>query len=252
MSSVLGPLEVLSGEGIQAIHQAALRVLEEVGCGFPHPEVLDRLHGAGAHVDSAAQTVRIPAQLVEACADRFPPGFAWRARNPAHTIQVDGSATHFTFPDSAVHMIDLAVTSTGVTPPDLSSRVLEAWHTLACFTHSSQPVMAVCRNEQVSHQTLRMAEAVAESCALPGGHLPIVASMNPASPLLSPPQSNCRACWSTCAAACPSRSPRSSRPEPPGRSPWPARLSNRPPSSWPTPPWLSSSAPACRSCSAAC
>ncbi len=206
-------LEVLSPDQVAEIHQTALRVLAEVGLWLPNQDILNVLDDAGAQVDFDTQMVLIPPSLVQSSVEKFPPGFTWYARQPEHTIRMDGTETHFSSPDSAINIIDLkgrrrpgtaedgericrlcdalpqyAITSTGVTPPDMPSGVLEAWHTMTSYKHSSKPVLGLCRSERISHQTLRMAQVVADCCDLPNGQLPIVAGMNPASPLFSPPE----------------------------------------------------------------
>jgi trimethylamine--corrinoid protein Co-methyltransferase len=180
---------------------------------LPNREILEAFHEAGAQVDFEAQTVLIPPQLVEACIEHVPPGFTWHARQPANTIVMDGTDTHFSAPDSAINIIDLegrrrpgtarngedicrlcdalpqyAIASTGVTPHTMPPGVLEAWHTMTSYIQSSKPVMGTCRGEGTSHQTLRMAEVVADCCDLPDGQLPIVVGMKSASPLFNTPE----------------------------------------------------------------
>jgi trimethylamine--corrinoid protein Co-methyltransferase len=205
-------LEVLTPDQVKQVHTTALRVLEEVGLWLPHRQVLERLHDAGAQVDFAAQAVRIPADLAEQNIHKFPPGFTWHARNPVNSLNMDGSKTHFSFPDSAINLIDLqgrhrpgtaadgedicrlcdalpelVIASTGVTPPEMPAGVLEAWHTKTMFTHCSKPVFGVCRSEAISHMILRMAEVVADSCELPENQLPLAIITNPVSPLYNTP-----------------------------------------------------------------
>ncbi|MBS1253802.1 MAG: Glycine betaine methyltransferase [Anaerolineales bacterium] len=204
--------EILTPDQVRQLHETALRVLAEVGMWLPNREILEVFHDAGARVDFDAQTVLIPADLVEGSIDKFPSGFTWHARNPANSVALDGSETHFSFPDSAINIIDLdgdhrpgtaadgedicrlcdalpnmAIASTGVTPPEMPTGVLEAWHTKTMYTHCSKPVFGVCRNEEISHMILRMAEVVADTCDLPEGQLPIAIIMNPVSPLFNTP-----------------------------------------------------------------
>ena len=57
--------KLLTDEQITRIHEASLRILQDVGVQLPHDEVLSRFADAGATVDSGAQRVRIPADVVE-------------------------------------------------------------------------------------------------------------------------------------------------------------------------------------------
>jgi len=55
---------VLTGDQLERIHSASLAILERVGVHVPHDEVLSRFAAAGAKVDTKAQHVRIPPDLV--------------------------------------------------------------------------------------------------------------------------------------------------------------------------------------------
>ena len=201
---------VLSEEDVEQVHEATLRVLEEVGLWLPNREVLEILDGSGAEVDFEKQVARYPAEMVERAIKQFPEGFTWYARNPENTLRVDGSRTHFSMPDSALNVIDrngkrrpgvprdgedicrlcdalpnMAVASTGINPPDMPGGLLEAWHTRTMFCSSSKAVFGVSRNVDM---VLEMAQVVADTCDhLPEGVLPLVAIMNPFSPLHNEP-----------------------------------------------------------------
>jgi trimethylamine--corrinoid protein Co-methyltransferase len=204
--------EVLTEDEVGDIHGASLRVLEEIGLWLPNREILERLHDGGGNVDFETMIARMPGDLVERCIREIPAGFIWPARNPANTLQINNSSTHFQAPDSAIHIVDLAgnrrlgtakdgqdicrlcdalpnlsVIATGVHPHDLPGTALDAWFTMTCFTHSSKPVFAVSRSESSSHLILRMAEVVADICNLPEGKLPLMAVSNTVSPLYNTP-----------------------------------------------------------------
>jgi len=206
-------LEVLTPDQVEQIHQYALRVLQEVGVWLPNREILSIFRDAGARVDLDAQTVHIPAHIVQASIDKFPPGFTWNARKAENSLAMDGSRTHFSFPDSTIRIMDLdgrrrpgtaadgedicrlcdalpnmAIASTGVNPPDMGNLVLEAWLTRTMYTQCSKPIYGTCRNAEVSHMTLRMAEVVADCCDhLAPGQLPLAIITNPVSPLYNEP-----------------------------------------------------------------
>lgn len=206
-------LEVLSQEEVEQVHLTALRVLEEVGVWLPNEEVLSIFSDAGARVDRPTQKVLIPAEVVERAITHFPSEFTWYSRNPKYCLRMNGQETHFSMPDSALYLIDvhgdrrpgtakdgedicricdalsnLETASTGVNAADMPSGVLEAWHTKTMFTKSSKAVFAVCRSKSISHMIHRMAEVVADcSEHLPKGVLPLMAIMNPLSPLFNEP-----------------------------------------------------------------
>jgi len=55
--------QVLSGDQIERINAASLRILEKTGVIIPHEDMLNRFEEAGATVDRAEQRVRISAEL---------------------------------------------------------------------------------------------------------------------------------------------------------------------------------------------
>lgn len=206
-------LEVLSQDQVRKIHLEALRVLEEVGVWLPNQEVLEYFHDAGAKVDFDTQIVLIPSHLVENSIRHFPSRFAWHARNARKTLSMDGTKTHFSFPDSAIRIIDcegnrrtaietdgedicrvcdalpnLDAASTGINPPEMPLGILQAWMAKTMFTQSSKPVFGTCISKELSEMTLEMAQVVADTYDhIPPGRLPLMIIMNPLSPLFNEP-----------------------------------------------------------------
>ena len=84
-------MEVCNQEGVERIHEFAMRVAEEIGCDFQDEESLDYWRQTGAEIDG--QRVRIGRdELLELIA-KIPSSFAHHARNPERTVKVgDGSA----------------------------------------------------------------------------------------------------------------------------------------------------------------
>ncbi len=64
-------VEVLSPAELEYIHQSSLRILERVGVRVPHQECLARCRRAGANVDEATGTVRIPTDVMEDVLNHF-------------------------------------------------------------------------------------------------------------------------------------------------------------------------------------
>ena len=52
------PIEVLSAEQIEAIHDTSMQILEEIGMDFLHPEAREILGRAGAEVEPGSERVR--------------------------------------------------------------------------------------------------------------------------------------------------------------------------------------------------
>jgi trimethylamine---corrinoid protein Co-methyltransferase len=75
-------LRVLAQADLEKIHQAALRILDEVGMLIELPAALDILESAGARVDHATSRVYFPPTLVEASRARIPKRYTYHGRTP--------------------------------------------------------------------------------------------------------------------------------------------------------------------------
>ncbi len=101
------PIEVLHAEQIEAIHDTSLRVLEEIGMDFLHPEALDILEKAGAEVESGTQRVRFDRGLIEESIATAPAEYPLHARNPAHDLRIGGNSINFASVGSPPNVSDL-------------------------------------------------------------------------------------------------------------------------------------------------
>lgn len=80
------PIEVISSQDFDKIHQASLTILQTTGIRFHNPEALALFKRHGAKVDG--ETVHITGPMVEAALATCPRSFAWSGRNPARTVTV--------------------------------------------------------------------------------------------------------------------------------------------------------------------
>ena len=82
------PVEFLSEDEIESIHQASLTVLRDIGMSFMHPEALKILKEHGAEIVPDTDVVKFDPALVEEYIAKVPPTFTLRGRNPdsVHTI----------------------------------------------------------------------------------------------------------------------------------------------------------------------
>ncbi|MDE2018582.1 MAG: trimethylamine methyltransferase family protein, partial [Hyphomicrobiales bacterium] len=101
------PVKAISDDRVEAIHEASLTVLEEIGIDFLLPEARDMLRAAGAEVAAGSQRVRFPRGLVEATIGLAPERFSLHARNPARTLAIGGPAVAFCSVASAPNAADL-------------------------------------------------------------------------------------------------------------------------------------------------
>ncbi len=84
------PVEILSQEQVQTIHNASLTVLENIGVNFLLPEAKEILRKAGADVESDSDRVRFDRGLILESLKTAPSEFAIHARNPAHNLKIGG------------------------------------------------------------------------------------------------------------------------------------------------------------------
>ncbi|MGH6913646.1 MAG: trimethylamine methyltransferase family protein, partial [Geminicoccales bacterium] len=100
------PFEILAADQVEAIHQASLRVLAEIGLNFLLPEAIDILQRAGAEVGPGTR-VRFDPALVEERIRTAPDRFTLHARNPERNAEIGGDAINFCMIGSAPHVSDL-------------------------------------------------------------------------------------------------------------------------------------------------
>ena len=85
---------ILDDPQIGRIHQAVLKILDEVGVRVNHPEALDLLAGHGARVIDD-NLVRIPAFLVEDAIASTPPNLVIFNRNKNKVMELGGRRSYF-------------------------------------------------------------------------------------------------------------------------------------------------------------
>jgi trimethylamine--corrinoid protein Co-methyltransferase len=101
------PVRVLSEDQLAAIHDASMRILEEIGMDFLHPEARAILAAAGAEVEAGAERVRFDRGLIEEALSHAPASFKLHARNPAHDLMIGGNHINFATVASAPNVSDL-------------------------------------------------------------------------------------------------------------------------------------------------
>jgi trimethylamine--corrinoid protein Co-methyltransferase len=98
---------VFSDDQIQAIHETALRVLEELGLKVLLPEAHELFASAGALVDEDSLMVRIGRDIVEASLATAPRSFAARAGDRARDLQLETGALTFVAGSGTPNVTDI-------------------------------------------------------------------------------------------------------------------------------------------------
>jgi len=88
------PVEPLDEDGIAAIHDGAMRILEEIGITFLNPEAADILRGSGG-CDIDGENVRMGRDFVMEKIALAPESWAITPRNPEHAITIGGRHLNF-------------------------------------------------------------------------------------------------------------------------------------------------------------
>ncbi|EBA16678.1 trimethylamine methyltransferase family protein [Roseobacter sp. SK209-2-6] len=83
------PTEPLGEEGLAAIHDGAMRILEEIGIVFLNPEALEILKEAGCKVEG--DLVKMDREFVMEMIGKAPSSFTITPRNPDRTIPIGGN-----------------------------------------------------------------------------------------------------------------------------------------------------------------
>ena len=89
------PLEILSGDQLEAIHEASLAILERNGIEVMSARACDLFAAAGAEVERETGTVRIPRELVMETIATAPSRFTLTPSNPDRAIEIGGDALVF-------------------------------------------------------------------------------------------------------------------------------------------------------------
>lgn len=84
------PIEILSADQVQTIHEMGLTILEEIGMRVLQPQARQFYRAAGCDVDEGEMRVRFDRAMVMERVAMVPSSFELRARNPAKNVKVGG------------------------------------------------------------------------------------------------------------------------------------------------------------------
>ncbi len=95
VTNPLAPVQLLSADQLEAIHQTSMRILEELGIEVMSPRALAVLAAAGAQVDRATNLVRIDRALLEQALRTAPRSFTLTPRNSSKCVIMGGNHVNF-------------------------------------------------------------------------------------------------------------------------------------------------------------
>src|SRR3954463_5242532 len=88
-------IEPLDAEGVERIHNGAMRILEEIGILFLNKEALQILKEAGCDVEMDTQRVRMDRAWIMEQVKKAPKSFTITPRNPKRRVTIGGDAMVF-------------------------------------------------------------------------------------------------------------------------------------------------------------
>lgn len=97
---------VLSEDALEAIHEASLTILEEIGMDVILPEARERMRAAGADITPGTDRVRFDRGLIMDMIASVPSSFTMHARNPARNVAIGGNNLVFAQVASAPFVAD--------------------------------------------------------------------------------------------------------------------------------------------------
>jgi trimethylamine--corrinoid protein Co-methyltransferase len=101
------PIEAITADQIEAIHNASLRVLEEIGIDFLDESARERLRKAGAHVEGGSQRVRFDRGMVLELVAKTPSEVTLHSRNPERNLTFGANRINFGSVASAPNASDM-------------------------------------------------------------------------------------------------------------------------------------------------
>ncbi len=93
--SPFAPLTPLSGDQLEAVHDASMRLLEEQGIEVMSSKARALFKAAGAEVDESTQVVRGQRELFLEAVAKAPAEFTLTPRNPDNAVTLGGNNIHF-------------------------------------------------------------------------------------------------------------------------------------------------------------
>ncbi len=146
-------MEVTNQEGIELIHDFAMRVAEQIGCDFQDEESLDYWRQTGAEIDG--QRVRIGREELLALIDQVPSSFIHHARNPERTVQVGDGHAVISPSYGAPFVLDMEGTRRYATLDDLNQ--LQKLNHMASSVHIAGGPIVEPVDLPVPHRHMHMA-----------------------------------------------------------------------------------------------
>ena len=147
------PLNVLTAEQEDLVHNRSLELLQTVGLKFLSPETWATLESAGCQVDRETGMVHMPADVVEHHLAKAPAQFVMKARNPMNDLHCGGDQIHYGSASSAPNVLDRVNGRRPGTQADFEALVKLNQMLPTCGFHSGHPVEPIDTPVNTRHLT---------------------------------------------------------------------------------------------------
>ncbi|WP_415919992.1 trimethylamine methyltransferase family protein [Tateyamaria sp. SN6-1] len=144
------PVEPVSAEGVAAIHDGAMRILEEIGIEFLNEEALEILREAGCTINGA--NVRMGRDFVMEMVAKAPSSFTLTPRNPAREITIGDGHINFGNVSSPPNYWDMEIGTKVPGTRDMCANLLKLTQYFNCIHFAGgYPVEPVDIHASVRH-----------------------------------------------------------------------------------------------------
>ena len=152
---------MVSDDELEAVHEASLTILRDIGIDVLSPDARVRLEAAGCTVSVNDNRVRFDPEMVMDFVGSAPAEFTLHARNPAHTVQIGGDHVVFTAVGSPPNVSHAAGGRRTGNMADFQNLVRLSQHLNAIQIHAGYPV-----EPADVHASVRHLHAISDICKL--------------------------------------------------------------------------------------
>ncbi len=165
------PTRVVGDDELEAIHEASLRVLRDIGMDVLDPDARRLLAAAGADVVAGGDRVRFDPEMVLDFIASCPAEFTLHAPNPDHDLRMGDGRVAFTAVASAPNVEDAAGGRRTGNREDFRNLLRLSQHLNAVHLHGGYPVEPVdihasVRHLHATHDLLTLSDKVIHAYSL--------------------------------------------------------------------------------------
>ena len=165
------PTEPLSEEAVQAVHNGAMRILEEIGIEFLNPEALEILRGSGG-CEINGENVRMGRDFVMEMIAKAPSQWTITPRNPDRQITIGGRHLNFGNVSSPPSYWDMEISKKVTGTREMCQNLLRLSQYFNCihfvggYPVEPQDIHASIRHLDVLYDKLTLTDKVAHAYCL--------------------------------------------------------------------------------------